>query len=933
MKLTIKNIYIMKYIKLRMFFMCFACLFPVMAKAQNTAGVTVVNVPEYMEKNYTTYSMEGMEALAGGFNGNSLWGMGEYLVLIDGVPRDAWRDVQTSEVEQITFLKNAAAVVLYGSKAAKGVILITTKRGEANNKKINIRANTGWNTPVKYPNYLGAAEYMTLYNEARRNDGLDDLYGPETISNTRDKINPYRYPDVDYYSSEYLKSNFNTSDITAEISGGNDHARFYTHIGYMHAGGLINLDEAKKENNNRFNVRGNVDLKLNDYVSGTADVTTIFHNNRYAHGDYWGRAATLRPNRFAPLLPVGMMDADTEQAWLLAENSKHLIDGKYILGGSQQDLTTPFGDIYAAGYGEGTVRQFQFNVGLNVDLVKVLKGLSFNTRFSVDYSNSYTQSFDNQYAVYEAIWNDNNQIIGLNKYGQDTKNGVQNLGNSWQQQTTSFSAQFNYLRSLDNTHHFSAMLIGTGFQRTESGLYHKNSSANLGLQLAYNYLYKYYADLSSAVVYSAKLPEYNRAAFSPVLTFGWKISEEEFLKGSAVVDHLKINASAGIVNTDLDIGDYYLYKGYYTQTQGAWYGWADGYITTQSTDSRRGDNPNLTFAKRKEISLGLETSLFKKLLTLDANFFMNRMDGMVTQAYTLYPNYFSTGWPNSSYIPYVNYNNDQRIGFDFQASLNKRVGQVALSVGVAGLYYHTEVIKRDEMFADAYQNRTARPIDAIFGLKSDGFFADANDIANHATQSFGEVKPGDIKYIDQNDDEVIDDKDEVYLGKGGWSGSPFTMGIQFTAKWKGLTIFALGTARTGSYGMKNSSYHWVSGDGKYSDVVRNRWAYQTDPISGDVLVDTRETATYPRLSSQHSDNNFRSSDFWLYKTDRFNIGKIQLSYDLPKNLLNNTMIRELSVYISGSNLLTVAKEKETLEMNIGSSPLLRFYNIGIKAAF
>lgn len=887
-------------------------------------GVSVVNMPEYMEKNFTTYAIEGMEAFAGGFNG-SLWGMGGYLTLIDGVPRDGWWDVHTSEIEQITLLKNASAVALYGSRAAKGVIMITTKRGEAYNKKISVRANTGFCTPVSYPDYLGAAEYMTLYNEARRNDGLADLYSPETIYNTHAKTNPYRYPDVDYYSSDYLKSNYNRSDVLAEISGGNDRARFYTNIGYLYQGSLINFGEAKNDNVNRINVRGNIDLKLNEYITGTADATAIFYNDRTAHGNYWGRAAELRPNRFAPLIPVSMIEAGDEKSWLLVENSKHLIDGKYLLGGSQQDLTTPFGDIYAAGYNKGTTRQFQFNVGLNVDLVKVLKGLSFNTRFSVDYSNSYNQSFNNGYAVYEAVWNNYSgidQISSLNKYGEDTKTGIQNLGGTWQQQTTAFSGQFNYQRTLENAHNISAMLIGTGFQRTETATYHKVSSANLGIQMGYNYQHKYYADFSSAVVYSAKLPKGNRAGFSPTFTLGWRMSGEDFLANSSVVDNLKITASAGVLNTDLDISDYYLYEGYYTQTGGAWYDWADGYIRTQTTDSRRGDNQNLFYAKRKEISLGLETSLFKKLLTLDANFFINRMDGMVTQAYTLYPNYFSTGWPNSSFIPYVNYNNDKRIGFDFNVNLNKRVGQVDLSLGLAGTYYDTEAVKRDENYADAYQYRVGKPIDAIWGLQSDGFFMDDNDITNHATQSFGEVKPGDIKYIDQNGDGIIDDRDAVYLGRAGWSGAPLTMGIQLTAKWKGFTFFALGTGRTGAYGMKSDSYNWVYGDRKYSVVVRDRWTEET-----------KNTATYPRLSSQNNDNNFRASDFWLYKNDSFNLTKIQVTYDLPEKILHQSFIRELGVYVSGSNLLTIAKEKETLEMNVGSSPQVRMYNIGVKATF
>ena len=168
-------------------------------------GVSVIDMEQVNDKNYTTYSLDNLQGYVGGWNGNSLWGMdgdnAGYLVLVDGVPRDA-NNVLPTEIEQITFLKSASAVVLYGSRAAKGVIYITTKRGKYQEKlQIDVRANTGFYVPKGYPKYLGSAEYMTLYNEARANDGLDPLYSEADIYNYGSGINPYRYPSLDYYSS------------------------------------------------------------------------------------------------------------------------------------------------------------------------------------------------------------------------------------------------------------------------------------------------------------------------------------------------------------------------------------------------------------------------------------------------------------------------------------------------------------------------------------------------------------------------------------------------------------------------------------------------------------------------------------------------------------------------------------------------------------
>src|SRR5690606_37643590 len=169
-------------------------------KKQDLMGeVRSVNISKLMDKNYSTYSLENLDAFTSGFNGN-IWGMDGYLVLVDGFPRDA-DNVLPTEIEEISVLKGVNAVALYGSRAAKGVIYISTKRGKVGEQKINIRTNAGIHTPIQYPEYLGSAEYMTLYNEARRNDGLTDLYPPETIYQHAAGTNPYRYPNVDYYSS------------------------------------------------------------------------------------------------------------------------------------------------------------------------------------------------------------------------------------------------------------------------------------------------------------------------------------------------------------------------------------------------------------------------------------------------------------------------------------------------------------------------------------------------------------------------------------------------------------------------------------------------------------------------------------------------------------------------------------------------------------
>lgn len=895
-------------------------------------GVSVINMEELTKKNYTNYSLD-LEGFIGGWNGSSLWGMDDLLVLVDGIPRDA-NNILPSEIEQITFLKGASAVVLYGSTAAKGVIYITTKRGKDEPFKVSVRANTGFNVSKSYPKYLSSAEYLTLYREALVNDGVDittknmqDQYGDEVIQHFASGDNPYRYPDVDLYSSEYIKKAYNRSDVTTEISGGNEKAAFYTNIGYYRQDDVFKFGEAKNNYIDRLNIHGNIDVEVNKNIHAFVNANATFYNSRNARstsgGNYWGAASSLRPNRFAPLVPISYINDSTALAKV--QNSSNIIDGKYFLSGTQSDQTNIFADYYAAGYSKWISRQFQFDTRLDFDLSDAVKGLSFHTQFAVDYATSYSISYENSYAVYSPTWGTNNGedvITALPDFGVDKKDGVQHISGSSDRQTIAFSGYFTYENSINDAHNFYAMLIANGYQQTYSGVYHKPSNANLGLQLAYNFKGRYFADFSAAEVHTAKLAEGHRNAFSPSFTLGWKLSEENFLANSSIVDDLVLSGSTSILNTDLDISEYYMYEARYTQADPApWWGWYDGAVE-HSTISLSGSNEDLTFIKRRELSANLRTSLWNRMITADVSYFVNTMEGLITTP-TLFPDYFVTGYPQTDFTTKINYNNDKRTGFDFNVNLNKRISGIDFSLGVAGTYFTTEATKRSELVDYDYQKSQGRPIDGIWGLESAGFFQSQEEIDDSPKQVFGgTIKPGDIKYIDQNGDSIIDTYDQVFLKRGGWYGAPFTMGVNLTVKWKNLTFFAVGTGYFGAYGIKGGSYYWVYGDGKYSDVVRDRWTEET-----------KETATYPRLTTKTGANNFRNSDFWLIKTDYFNLAKVQVTYDIPKNLLQKFFLHDISIYMSGNNLLLISKEREALEMNVGYAPQTRFYNIGVKAFF
>ena len=896
------------------------------AKQDIMGGVSTVNVRELTEKNYNTYSLDNMQGYVSGYNGAGMWGYTDQLVLIDGVPREA-NNVKPDEIESITFLKGAQAVVLYGSKAAKGAILITTKRGKVNNGlSVNVRANTGWAVAKSYPEYLGSAEYMYLYNEARANDGISTpLYSAETIAKYASGANPYRYPDVEFYSSEFIKKSYNRTDVTAEIEGGNDRAKFYANVSYYRQGDFLKVGEAANNYVDRFNVRGNVDIKLNNFINAYVNANATYYNSKSANGgSYWEKAATFRPNRVAPLIPLSYIDPNAQQAVTLIGTTKNYINGCF-LGGAQTDLTNIFADYYFAGKNTWTSRQFQFDAGVDVDLSSVTKGLSFHTMVAVDYRTSYTTSFNDTYATFTPTWSEYNGkdvIVALNTFDTvDKHSGVQNISGSYDNQTIAFNAHFDYARTFDDVHNVSAMLVANGYQQSESGVYHKVSNANLGLQLDYNFDRKYYVDFALAAPWSAKLPEGKRAGFSPSFTLGWNIANEDFMKGSAFND-LVLSASYSDIVTDLDIDEYYMYLGAYQS--GGWWDW-NGLSGHAGVQSKRGGNDDLGYIHRKEFSVNLRGSLLDRALTFDASFFTSKHTGQIITASNQMPSYFMVYYPESSFRPYINFNDDKRTGFDIAVNYKKQFGDLGVQIGANYTYYTTKATKRDDTnYADAYQYRQGKPLDAIWGYECLGFFKDEADIAASPDQSsFGQtIAPGDLKYKDQNGDGMIDNKDQVELGKGGWYGAPSTVGVNVTLKYKNFTLFMLGTGGFGGHGVRDNSYWWVKGEDKYSAAVRDRWT-----------PETASTAAYPRLTTGNGANNYVTSDFWMYSTSRFDLAKVQLSYDFDKKIFGNSFVKGLQLYVSGNSLLTIAKEREILEMNVGSAPQTRFYNLGLKVAF
>ena len=925
-------------------------------------GVSYVDMEELQKKDYTMGSLEDMLALVGGWNGNNLWGMDNDgldnndnsnlpLVIIDGVKRPS-NNVQPSEVEQVTFLKGAQAVILYGSKAAKGAILITTKRGKVDGLQINVNANTGFHVAKEFPEYLSSSDYMTLYNEARRNDGLGDRYSQMDIYNHASGENPYRYPNVNYYSDEYIRKVYNRSEGTVEIQGGGQRAHFYTNINYYRAEDLLNFGPAKDNYTDRFSVRGNVDLVVNKVIKGFANASATFYNENKNKGNFWGEAATMRPNfpeNAAPLIDINMVDPNASKALAILGKSLNLLDGRYFPGGTKATQTNAIADCYFGGKTTAVSRQFQFDAGIIYDMSKFVQGLSFKTMFSIDYAAYYSLSYDNKYAVFIPTWSNYNTgdaIVGLTQQNDEIVTGHMVMDNDSKKyrQTISWNGHFDYDHTFADKHHVTGILLANMFTTTSSGTYHRYANANLGLQAGYDFMGRYFAEVALAGVHSARLAEGHREALSPSFTIGWNLAKENFLKDS-FVDDLMLSASYSDLNEDIDIykgsdpnnsnNYFYLYEPFWSST-GSDFRWNEGKNVSR-TISTTGTNPSLDYIHRKEFSVSLRGSFFNKLISADLTFFNTDMDGFIVQNLTTYPSHLR-GLGASSFMPSINNNIQNRKGLDFSVTFRKQIGQVYTQLGVVGTYLTTKWKKYDETIDPAAPHKytEGQALDAIWGYNCLGFY-EINDFDYNAdtgkytlksglpkSKIGGEIQPGDLKYEDVNGDGSLDSKDQVVLGKWGTYGSPFTVGVNLTLKYKNWTLFVLGNGQFGAYGMKNNgnSYYYMEGENKYSINALGRWT-----------PETASTATHPRLTTKSSKNNGASntySTFWMYSTDRFNLRKVQLTYDFPQEMFDGKWVKALSIYLNGNDLLTIAKERKLMETSIGYAPQTRFYNLGVK---
>lgn len=824
------------------------------------------------------------------------------LLLVDGIQVNNISFLSPDEIESVSVLKDASALVMYGARGGNGVLLVTTRRGRSS-EKINIAFNAryGLQSPRQLPKLAGSYDFARLYNEALQNDGLPASYTPAQLEGYRMGADPYLYPDVNWYD-EILRKNSPVQDYSVAFDGGSETARYFVMAGFTNNQGLYAHTDQEHNSNisyNGLNFRANLDLNLNKGFSAQVGLGANIQDRKFppvATATFWQNMTTYAPNLYSVRTPDGRVT------------------------GTATYPSNPLGDLLERGYQSRHDRNIQMNVRASQKLDFITEGLKVFG--AVLFDNLLQNRYDKtrNYAYFEPL-------VTTGSHGQDSiyyqQQGLDSdlsvvTGGDYENNRIVFQGGFDYSRKFDQ-HEIGAMVFFQQDKYTVLGNQSPFAMQNLAGRITYNYREKYVAE--GAFSYSG-LENYapgHRFGFFPAISAGWLMHKEDFLSASTWINYLKLRASAGIVGNDKGASrfNYNQYwgvassQGYYFGTAQNWY---NGLVQLGMA------NPDITWEKGRILNFGVDAALFKNRLSINADVFHeNRTDILVDMS--------GNSSALSGYTAGITANKGRVVdyGTEIAARYNGDAGKVSYYIGGQFTYAFNKIKESYETpKKESYSYRQGNPVGQYFGLEAIGYFRDESDIVSSPVQTFSVVRPGDLKYKDQNNDGLIDVNDQIAIGKASYPQINYGVNTGLSFKGINLDLFFQGIANRSVYLNGYLFQPFVNNANVLEWAVNGRWT-----------PETHASATFPRLTTQSNANNYQASTFWVRNANFLRLRNIELGYTLPKKLVSGLGLESIKFYVSGMNLLTwddlaVDVDPETLGMGY---PVLKSYSAGISVKF
>ena len=822
------------------------------------------------------------------------------LIMVDGVKRPIDR-LTVDEVESVTVLKDAAAVALLGYQGINGALLIKTKRGGEGSLNIDVSYDHKFTFDPKIADFVDAETYGRAINEARSNDGLTALYKESELALFKSGEDPFFYPNVNW-KKEALKNSSSEDRLNMSIHGSSDKLKYFTMLNYTSSNGLLKGTDQPDFNSqlkySKANIRANIDFAVTPTTNMTVNALASFiETNEPASGN----ANDIMYQIYR--LPASAFPIRT-------------ING---IWGGNQDYTdaNPIARIQDTGKEKTHHRALYADAKLTQRLDFLTEGLSASVRMAYDnYSRineEHYKSFQYGYTTYAGAIGDKDNINTIT-YGDKINSLNYNkwLGNQWR--ASQFSLSIDYQKAIED-HDITSSLIYNTTSENGMGRYNTFYRANVMWYLHYGWRQKVIADLVLAANGSNRsYPE--KWSFSPTFSMAYIFANNP---DNPVLNFGKVRASAGIHHSD------------YVPVRGLWlenYGGGHGNIVFKP--SYDGNNwgtalthyPLTSFALETayKANLGVDLRLFNALdITADA--YYNRRSNIMQKANDL--NSWVVGRPDS----YATQGKVDSYGVELGLNYAKRFNKDFMLHGAASFTWGTnEIVDYIEIPTEAYQSHIGQRIDQSKGLVAIGFFKDEEDIANSPQQQFSQVKPGDIKYKDQNHDNVINEDDEVFYGYGSSipeTNFAFSLGAEY--KQVGFNVLFQGATGLTKYLNTVGVWNCVKGNNNLSThYLENAWRPNSD----------NSKAIYPRLTTQDSQNNYRGNTIWHKNIEWLKLRNIELYYKLPQSWLTKVHIAEAKIYMQGENLLTFSNMDVMDPEVLGTSyPLMKGINLGVLFKF
>jgi len=809
------------------------------------------------------------------------------LYIVDGIPtNDALKLLSPGDIENITVLKDASAAAIYGSRANNGVVLITTKKGVKGKTKITYRGQTGFQTATRLTKMANTKDYVTIYNEAATND---NAFLPESLQrNLITAEDAAKFANVDYVKELLQPAPINSHELS--LSGGNETTNFMISTSIFDQKGMI-----KGSGYTRGTVRLDVNTEVSKWLSaGMSMVAGISRNDIIgSSGDGAGGngGSVVRYAFFRnPAIPIRF------------DNGTFVDRPAEYFGAQKFDsfLGDGYNPIGMSAHNDNTRKDDSF-LGKAYFIAKITKDLKFTTNIGLDYRNSLHRQFSPTWGTLNRINAKNGLSIGSERTANLSMNNLLNydikIGES---HTISAMLGFEAIKNNGRGLYSSDMdfpveqkeliYIGNGLGiKISSQTEYASTLASFFGRLNYDYKGKYYMSGTLRRDGSSKFTGTNKWGTFYSLSGGWIIKQENFLKDVNWLENLKLRAGYGAIGNQ-DIG---LYA--YSDRISPYYNYPFGGITNSGYAQSALGNNNLKWETSYQYNGGIDAELWKGAFSFSLDYYYKVTENMLVKA----PNPPSTGYAESAW---VNSGSVLNSGVELEANYRKKKKDWGYTIGGNIAFLHNEVLKLDAPIfggmidTGIYATQTAvgHPIGSFYLLQMDGIFQNPTDVLLSANQG-NNIKPGDVKYKDQNLDGHIDNLDRVYMG----SAIPkLTAGLNLSANYKN---FDVGIFIQGTYG--NKIYSQINQDieGFYRgfDVTQR---YFDERWTGEGTSNTQ-----PRASWTSKSNNARSSSRFLEDGSYVRLKNLQLGYSISEKILKKIGLSQTRIYASGTNLLTLTK--------------------------